>query len=61
VPVVVAPGVVEAGVVDVDAVEFVVDVPRFELPAGPPAWVPLLFRGPLGECDLFDFPDPVCL
>ena len=69
-------GVVDAGVVDVEVVELVVDVflpvlallslpagvdlPVFDLPAGPPAWVPLLFRGPLGVWDFLDFPEPVC-
>lgn len=67
---------VDAGVVDVGVVEFVVDVllpavllplpvvfdlPVFDLPAGPPAWLPLLFRGPLGEWDFLFVPAPVCL
>ena len=68
-------GVVE-DVVDVDVVEVVVavfapplellpvpvvaDLPVLDLPGFPPAWVPLLFRGPLGLWDFLDVPDPVC-
>ena len=62
-------GVVDVGAVDVEVVEVVVDVlfplrgllplPAVDLPAGPPACVPLLFCGPLGVWDFLDFPDPV--
>ena len=69
--------VVDAGVVDVEVVELALDVfvpvlvllplPRvvdlsvFDFPAGPPAWVPLLLRGPVGLWDFLFVPAPVCL
>ena len=58
----VAPGCVAAPpVVLVVVFAGVVDCPDFDLPAGPPAWWPLLRFGPVGEWDFRLVPAPFCL
>jgi hypothetical protein len=60
--------VVDVGVVELVLALFEVllsapvvdDAIDFDLPGRPPAWVPLLFFGPVGVCDLRFVPAPDC-